>query len=56
MQKLWLEKFVQARLALMEAARGPAAPFGGFKTSGNGREHGLAGMHECLETKAIIGN
>ena len=36
--------------------RGPAAPFGGFKTSGNGREHGLSGLDECLETKAIIGN
>ena len=31
-------------------------PFGGFKTSGNGREHGLSGLNECLETKAIIGN
>ena len=35
---------------------GPAAPFGGFKTSGNGREHGLSGLNECLETKAILGN
>ena len=35
---------------------GPAAPFGGFKTSGNGREHGRLGLVECLETKAIIGN
>lgn len=37
-------------------SRGPSAPFGGFKTSGNGREHGMLGLHECLETKAIIGN
>ena len=37
-------------------ARATGAPFGGYKSSGNGREHGLAGMHECLETKAIIGN
>ena len=37
-------------------SRGPSAPFGGFKTSGNGREHGMLGLHECLETKAIIGS
>lgn len=31
------------------------APFGGYKQSGNGREWGVAGLHEYLETKAIIG-
>lgn len=31
------------------------APFGGYKQSGNGREWGEAGIHEYLETKAIIG-
>jgi aldehyde dehydrogenase (NAD+) len=35
-------------------ARGTGAPFGGYKASGNGREHGLHGLEECLETKAII--
>ena len=30
------------------------APFGGYKQSGNGREWGKAGLHEYLETKAII--
>jgi len=35
-------------------ARGTGAPFGGYKSSGNGREHGLHGLEECLETKAII--
>ena len=30
------------------------APFGGFKMSGNGREHGIYGLEEYLETKAII--
>ena len=33
----------------------PNAPFGGYKRSGNGREYGLEGMEEYLETKAIVG-
>ena len=32
-----------------------AAPFGGYKQSGNGREWGREGFDEFLETKAIIG-
>ncbi len=31
------------------------APFGGYKHSGNGREWGLHGFEEFLETKAILG-
>ena len=31
-----------------------AAPFGGFRQSGNGREWGDQGMYEYIETKAII--
>jgi aldehyde dehydrogenase (NAD+) len=31
------------------------APFGGYKQSGNGREWGVAGFEEYLETKAILG-
>jgi aldehyde dehydrogenase (NAD+) len=33
----------------------PMAPFGGYKRSGNGREYGVQGFEEYLETKAIIG-
>jgi aldehyde dehydrogenase (NAD+) len=34
----------------------PHAPFGGYKRSGNGREYGLEGLQEYLETKAILEN
>ena len=43
------------QISINRGNTGPAAPFGGFKTSGNGREHGLSGLNECLETKAILG-
>ena len=33
----------------------PMAPLGGFKKSGNGREWGIEGFEEFLETKSLIG-
>ena len=32
---------------------GPDSPFGGYKESGIGREHGVAGFEEYLETKTL---
>jgi aldehyde dehydrogenase (NAD+) len=32
---------------------GPDTPFGGYKQSGIGREHGLEGFEEYIQTKAI---
>jgi aldehyde dehydrogenase (NAD+) len=32
---------------------GPDSPFGGYKESGLGREHGVQGFEEYLETKTI---
>ena len=31
----------------------PAAPFGGYKASGVGREHGHVGLEAYLETKTV---
>src|SRR5262249_50111971 len=32
-----------------------AAPFGGYKQSGNGREYGKFGLHEFTEIKGVVG-
>ena len=44
------------RVYLNGAAPDPAAPFGGYKHSGNGREGGIFGLEEYLEVKALLGN
>ena len=43
------------QVTLNRARFDPAAPFGGYKKSGNGREFGESGLLEFLETKAIVG-
>lgn len=37
------------------AVADPGAPFGGYRQSGNGREWGVAGLEEFLETKSVMG-
>lgn len=47
---------IRAGQVLMNGANPDfSAPFGGFKQSGNGREWGVFGFEEFLETKAILG-
>lgn len=41
------------QVPINDGAFNPAAPFGGYKQSGLGREAGTAGPAEFLETKAI---
>ncbi|HKK51494.1 MAG TPA: aldehyde dehydrogenase family protein, partial [Myxococcota bacterium] len=43
------------QIALNGAPPDFGAPFGGYKHSGNGREWGVFGFEEFLETKAIMG-
>jgi aldehyde dehydrogenase (NAD+) len=59
-QDLELGRAVASRIRagqvhLNHPAWDPMAPFGGYKRSGNGREYGVMGFEEYLETKAIIG-
>ena len=43
------------QIALNGARPDFTAPFDGYKTSANGREWGIFGFEEFLETKAVIG-
>ena len=42
-------------VSLNAASSDPFAPFGGYRQSGIGREWGVAGLEEFLETKAVYG-
>ena len=48
-------KIRAGQITINKGARVRSAPFGGYGSSGNGREHGTHGLEECLETKAVIG-
>jgi aldehyde dehydrogenase (NAD+) len=43
------------RIYLNGAPPDRSVPFGGYKQSGNGREHGIFGFEEYLEMKAVLG-
>ena len=54
------KKIRAGQVIINGGARGTGAPFGGYKASGNGREHGLHGLeavsytHLTLPTKRIV--
>jgi aldehyde dehydrogenase (NAD+) len=48
-------KIRAGRVYLNGAPMDPSVPFGGYKHSGNGREHGVFGFEEYLEVKAVLG-
>ncbi len=43
------------RVYLNGALANTSIPFGGYKQSGNGREHGVFGFEEYLEVNAVLG-
>jgi aldehyde dehydrogenase (NAD+) len=49
------EKIRAGRIYLNGAPANQSVPFGGYKQSGNGREHGVFGLEEYLEVKAVLG-
>jgi aldehyde dehydrogenase (NAD+) len=49
------EKIRAGRIYLNGAPANNKVPFGGYKQSGNGREHGVFGFEEYLEVKAMLG-
>ena len=48
-------KMRAGRVYLNGAPVDRSVPFGGYKQSGNGREHGVFGFEEYLEVKAVLG-
>ena len=48
-------KIRAGRVYLNGAPADRSVPFGGYKQSGNGREHGVFGFEEYLEVKAVLG-
>jgi aldehyde dehydrogenase (NAD+) len=49
------ERLRAGRVFINGANSNPAAPMGGYKQSGNGREMGVFGLEEFLEVKVMIG-
>lgn len=49
------EQIDAGRVLINTLAHEPAAPFGGFKQSGIGREFGTFGLDAFLEPKALLG-
>ncbi|MFD0085167.1 aldehyde dehydrogenase family protein, partial [Priestia megaterium] len=50
------EQIVAGRVSVNGLHDEPKAPFGGFKQSGIGRDHGIYGIEEYLEPKSILGH
>jgi aldehyde dehydrogenase (NAD+) len=48
------DRLLAGRVTVNEFIVDPAAPFGGFKLSGLGREFGRAGLESYLETRVIL--
>ncbi|MPW16388.1 aldehyde dehydrogenase family protein [Paraburkholderia sp. CNPSo 3157] len=48
-------RIVAGRVLVNTLAHEPAAPFGGFRQSGIGREYGTFGLEAFLEPKAVLG-
>ena len=51
----WRASCAPAKCSVNGAPGDMAAPFGGYKQSGNGREWGKFGFEEFLEVKAVLG-
>jgi aldehyde dehydrogenase (NAD+) len=49
------DRLMAGRVIINGAPLDPFAPFGGFKQSGIGREHGVFGLEAFLEPKAVLG-